>query len=219
MRAKVLWRLLFFIIVGIPQLMIIEACANQSHRLGGENIELLYGEEARERLSQWEELIRDNKDIPEIEKLKRVNNFFNQMRFLSDQKHWGKKDYWATPTEFLTTNGGDCEDFTIAKYFTLTKLGVGSARLRLTYVKALKPNPVSQSHMVLTYFTTPDAEPLVLDNLVKQIRPAHMRKDLVPVYSFNGDGLWLAKERGQGRFVGSASRISRWKDLLKRMRE
>lgn len=210
MKARVLWHQWFIIIACILQLMIIEAVANQYQNLDAE---------ARGRIGRWEALIRDNKDVPEKEKLKRVNQFFNQVRFLPDQKHWGKKDYWATPIEFLSTNGGDCEDFTIAKYFTLVKLGVRSERLRLTYVKALKPNPVSQSHMVLTYFTTPDAEPLILDNLVKQMRPAHMRQDLVPVYSFNGEGLWLAKERGQGRFVGSASRLSRWTDLLNRMRK
>ena len=40
----------------------------------------------------------------------------------------------------------------------------------------------------------------------------------MPVYSFNGDGLWLAKERGQGKRVGQSSRISLWRDLASRIK-
>ncbi|HET19999.1 MAG TPA: sulfate adenylyltransferase, partial [Chromatiales bacterium] len=68
---------------------------------------------------------------------------------------------------------------------------------------------LNAAHMVLTYYPEPSAEPLVLDNLVPDIRLASRRQDLVPVYSFNGDGLWLAKERGLGRFVGKADRLGR----------
>ena len=177
-------------------------------------VEKKYGVIARNRLETWDSLMRLDKNTPESEKLKRVNDFFNQTRFISDQIHWKKKDYWATPVEFLSTNGGDCEDFALAKYFTLRELGVSDKKLRLTYVKAIKLN---QAHMVLSYFKTPASEPLLLDNLDKEIRLASKRRDLVPVYSFNGSGLWLAKEREQGRLVGKSSRISRWTDVIKRM--
>lgn len=71
--------------------------------------------------------------------------------------------------------------------------------------------------MVLTYYEKPDQVPLVLDNLIPEILPASKRKDLVPVYSFNGSGLWLAKSRGKGEKVGSSGRLKRWQDLLRRM--
>jgi predicted transglutaminase-like cysteine proteinase len=130
--------------------------------------------------------------------------------------HWKQKDYWATPIEFLSTNGGDCEDFTLAKYFTLRELGISDKKLRMTYVKAIKLN---QAHMVLSYFETPGSEPLILDNLVTDIRKASLRRDLVPVYSFNGNGLWLAKERERGVRVGDSSRVSLWGDVVQRMKE
>ncbi len=177
-------------------------------------VEKKYGLPARYRLEKWDALMRIDKNTPENEKLQRVNDFFNKIRFISDQIHWKQKDYWATPVEFLSTNGGDCEDFTLAKYFTLRELGVSDKKLRLTYVKAIRLN---QAHMVLSYFKTPASEPLILDNLDKEIRLASKRHDLVPVYSFNGNGLWLAKEREQGRLVGKSSRISRWTDIIKRM--
>lgn len=179
-------------------------------------VEKEYGPVARQRLVTWDELIRLNRDQSVQEKLRQVNDFFNRVRFISDEEHWQQKDYWASPIEFLSTNGGDCEDFTLAKYFTLRELGIPDEQLRMTYVKAIRLN---QAHMVLSYFETPDAEPLILDNLVTDIRNASRRNDLVPVYSFNGKGLWLAKERERGKLVGSSSRVGRWEDLVQRMKD
>ena len=173
-----------------------------------------YGADARKRLIAWQELIREDTSRTDLEKLEKVNKFFNQVNFVSDGLHWGKKDYWATPIEFLASDGGDCEDFALAKYFTLKMLGVTEEKLNMTYVKAWKLN---QSHMVVTYYKTPGAEPLVLDNLINTIKPSRQRPDLLPVYSFNGSGLWLAKERGRGNLVGTSDRLKMWNDLLERM--
>lgn len=134
---------------------------------------------------------------------------------MSDQQHWGKLDYWATPIEFLATDGGDCEDYVIAKYFTLRAVGVPESKLYLTYVKAIRLN---QAHMVLTYFKKATSIPLVLDNINPRILPATQRRDLIPIYSFNGEGLWLAKQRGKGKAVsGGEKQLKQWNDLLKRM--
>lgn len=176
--------------------------------------EAKYGKGVRERLLAWEKLIREDKSESDMEKLEKVNLFFNKLEFVSDAIHWGKEDYWATPVEFLASSGGDCEDFTIAKYFTLKILGIPEEKLNMTYVKALQLN---QAHMVVTYYEELGSEPLVLDNLVNVIEPASKRKDLLPVYSFNGTGLWIAKQRGKGKRVGSSERLGRWQDLLERM--
>jgi predicted transglutaminase-like cysteine proteinase len=176
-----------------------------------------YGVAARQRLVAWTRLIAENKKKGEAEKLKLANDFFNEVPFATDIEHWGIQDYWATPTEMLASNGGDCEDYAIGKYFTLLALGVGVDRLRITYVKARNLPPADQAHMVLTYYAKPDAIPLVLDNLVTDIKPGSQRPDLLPVYSFNGDGLWLAKERGSGRVEGGVSRISLWTQLNARL--
>ena len=179
-----------------------------------------FGPVARERLTGWRGILVTSKykNLPERDKLELVNDFMNKTRFLNDIDHWGKEDYWATPVEFLSTDGGDCEDFSIAKYFTLRTLGVSDEKLRITYVKELVI--YNQAHMVLAYFPTPDAEPLVLDNIRKTIQPASARTDLLPVYSFNGSGLWLAKEQsGRAQQVGGSDRIGHWQDLRARMRE
>jgi len=173
-----------------------------------------YGPQARLRLLEWETLISDHVNISEMDKLKMVNNFFNKYDFISDAVHWNVEDYWATPVEFIASDGGDCEDFSLAKYFTLKAMGVQENKLNLTYVKALSLN---QAHMVLTYYEKPGSEPLVLDNLVGDIKPASKRTDLLPVYSFNGSGLWIAKQRGRGQLVGKSDRLSRWQELMDRM--
>jgi len=71
--------------------------------------------------------------------------------------------------------------------------------------------------MVLTYYATPKATPLVLDNLINQIKPATSRMDLKPIYSFNGNGLWMAKMRGEGQRVGEADDLDMWQDFIERM--
>lgn len=177
-------------------------------------VEQDYGSYARQRVATWYKLINDNKGANTRDKLELVNNFFNQLAFVNDSEMWGQEDYWATPLQMLSSNGGDCEDFSIAKYFTLRKMGIPEESMRLTYVKALQLN---QAHMVLTYFTTADAEPLILDNLVTDIRPSSERTDLLPVYSFNGNGLWLAKRKGMDERVGRSERLSRWQEVIARV--
>lgn len=178
-------------------------------------IEVNYSANARKRVESWQALIESSQSLSDTEKLEKVNQFFNsKVMFVNDIAVWGKEDYWATPLEFLSKGAGDCEDYSIAKYFTLKELGMDEQKLRITYVKAVKLN---QAHMVLTYFENKRAIPLVLDNLDIEIKPANLRKDLVPVYSFNGKGLWLAKARGDGKRVGNASRLSLWEELAARM--
>lgn len=177
------------------------------------SIKSRYGADAERRVRDWDALVGKLKNRSEDTQLDSVNRFFNQVRFLDDQAHWQRGDYWATPIELLATNGGDCEDFAIAKYFTLKELGLPTQKMRLTYVKALELN---QAHMVLTYYREQGRPPLVLDNLTNRILPANERKDLVPVYSFNGDGLWKAKQQGDTR-LGSADDIVMWRELRDRM--
>ena len=153
--------------------------------------------QTRQRVAEWKALIQAGKQWSDGRRLVAANDFVNRFDFVDDIYHWKKEDYWATPLQTVVTKGGDCEDFAIAKYFTLTSMGLAEDKLRLTYVKALNLN---KAHMVVSYFEQPSAEPLVLDNLDPLIKPASQRQDLLPVYSFNGTGLWLAKRERSGNF-------------------
>lgn len=216
--APLLWLLSLLWVAGMALALAQEVATISDAQIA--RLTQSFGPVARARLTSWRELMNQarNRTLPERQKLELVNDFMNRTPFVSDRDHWGKEDYWATPIEFLSTNGGDCEDFSIAKYFTLRALGVPDEKLQITYVRETRI--YNQAHMVLAYFATPDAEPLILDNINMTIQPASNRTDLIPVYSFNGSGLWLAKElTGRGQSVGGADRISLWRDVQARMRQ
>lgn len=164
-------------------------------------------------LKEWKQLLDSNKSLSNQEKLYNVNSFFNKnISFDSDQSIWNQSDYWATPLETIGQGRGDCEDFAIAKYYSLLASGVPKKQLRLIYVKA-QQGASSQAHMVLAYYPSPNAVPLILDNLNPEIKPADQRKDLTPVFSFNSEGIW----QGTGNKTGN-NRFSRWHDLQMRAR-
>ena len=180
-----------------------------------------YGEAGASSVRAWRELMAQATSQPEAVKLKLVNDFFNRrVRFGDDIDIWQQSDYWATPLDTLGRGAGDCEDFAIAKYVTLKLLGMPSDKLRLTYVKARIGGPQSsllQAHMVLGYYPAPGDEPLVLDNLISDIRPASRRPDLTTVFGFNTEGLWVGG--AVPRATSSAQRLSKWQSVLVRMRE
>ena len=155
----------------------------------------------------------------ESAKLAALNQFFNRrIVFASDAEVWGQTDYWASPLEMLAKGRGDCEDYVIGKYFSLLAAGVPVAKLRLVYVRATIGGPGGEvlAHMVLAYYASPGAEPLILDNLIGEMRPASRRPDLEPVFSFNGEGLW----QGVGAQAAGdpVARLSRWREVLAKAR-
>lgn len=168
---------------------------------------------AAKRLAAWRKLLQDRRPRKVSELLQEVNNFFNKLYYVSDSQLNQRADVWMTPYEFLADGGGDCEDFAIAKYFTLVIMGVPESRLRITYVSIPTRNI---AHMVLTYYPTPSSEPYVLDNMTNQILPASKRTDLVPVYSFNRGKSWLNDRIGRSRQFGKPTDLSKWRELLYR---
>jgi predicted transglutaminase-like cysteine proteinase len=186
-----------------------------------------FGRDAPSRLYSWQGVVRQLKSKEaadlrqrvalskdgraEMPVLNKVNDFFNRVTYAEDIDHWGVQDYWATPVEMLGSNGGDCEDYAIAKYLTLKDLGVPIERMRITYVRALN---LGVAHMVLAYYPTPESEPWVLDNLIDDISLASRRRDLEPVYSFNDDDIWAGPGPGK---KGGASQVRLWRDLKEKL--
>ena len=180
-----------------------------------------YGDSGAASVIAWRDLLTRAAGLPEPVKLRKVNEFINhRVRFGEDKDIWQMQDYWATPLEVLGRGQGDCEDFAIAKYVTLKLLGIPADKLRLTYVKARIGGPQStivQAHMVLSYYPAPGDEPLVLDSLISDIRPASRRPDLTTVFGFNAEGLWVGG--ATPRATSAAQRLSKWQSVLARMRE
>ena len=179
-----------------------------------------YGLEAQHTVQELQALVQHSQTVSETEKLKRINDFFNhKISFMDDFEVWNKSDYWATPLESIGRKAGDCEDFTIAKYIFLKALNIDNNRLRLTYVRAYITNDghsTTVAHMVLSYYQTPQSEPLILDNLIPEIMPASSRKDLSPIFSFNDKGLWVGSSTNPR--AEAPSNLSRWRDVLSRIK-
>ncbi|MFD1384860.1 transglutaminase-like cysteine peptidase [Rhodanobacter aciditrophus] len=209
-----MFRLLLIVLPLMFIATLLQADISQKYLALAHKIGLQHGERAERRIIAWRNMVEDTQGKGVIDQLNAVNDFFNMMGFVNDIDLWGKNDYWATPVEFLGKGAGDCEDFTIAKYFALRELGVPDDKLRLVYVKAITLN---QHHMVLAYYHKPTSVPVILDNLNKTILPAIKRPDLLPIYSFNAENLWLSKEKGRGELVGGSSRLSLWTDLNNRL--
>jgi len=183
-----------------------------------EKVRQRYGEEAYQNVMRMNEMFAQVAGASEMAKVHMVNDFTNQhVLFVDDITLWGVEDYWASPLETFGKGAGDCEDFSIAKYTLLKKLGVSQDKLRLTYVRARMPSGSIRPHMVLTYYATPNSDPLVLDNLNFELLPASKRGDLSPVFSFNDKGLFVANNPNMR--AGSPSNISKWRDVLTRMRQ
>jgi predicted transglutaminase-like cysteine proteinase len=215
-----------FLLLGLMSPAVVSGLVDFSQGLI-EHVHKRFGAEGPRRLTQMQIAInrikatagkdfaknvaRSVDGLYEMPVLRQVNDFYNRVPYFSDQEHWGVNDYWATPVEFIASWGGDCEDYAIAKYMTLKDLGIPAERLRITYVRATR---IGETHMVLAYYPTPAAEPWILDNLVDEIQPGSARSDLVPVYSFNDEDLWLAS--GNTR-KGGASTVRLWKELIEKM--
>ena len=174
-----------------------------------------YGVNKVDDFVDWRETISDGHNIDDYERLLLANKFANErIEFKSDLDHWHKLDYWATPIESLGSGSGDCEDYAIFKYMTLIAMGMEEHKLRLMYVRALT---YDEPHMVLIYFETPSSLPLVLDNLNRKVLSANRRPDLKPIYSFNGQGLWLAKAHGLGSSKPDSKGTNDWSSLMQRI--
>jgi predicted transglutaminase-like cysteine proteinase len=171
-----------------------------------------FDKETSNRFNAWDTLLKNSKNKSTIDKLHLVNDFFNQMKWVDDQELWNAKDYWATPIESLIRNAGDCEDYSIAKYFTLLELGVDVKKLKISYVKIID---FHQSHIILAYYQTPQSDPLILDNMKSDILKSSERTNLKIKYEFNDEGLW-SHNNPQIR-MGTVTKIRHWANMVQRM--
>ena len=178
-----------------------------------------YGAEGLTRVQDLKTILERAASADERRQIRQINDFFNRnIRYMTDPQLWKQNDYWATPLETLGKGAGDCEDYAIAKYASLRKLGIPDSRLRLFYVHAqlgAAASNATEVHMVLGYYPTEDAEPLILDNMISDIRPASRRTDLTPVFSFNAQGLW--PDGATASAGDSTARLSNWRGVLERM--
>lgn len=132
----------------------------------------------------WQKIIRQGLALSGMEQFKAVNSYFNRWPYGLDIDIYGVSDYWATPGEFLKLSG-DCEDYSITKYYALRKLGVPVDDMRIVL---LKDNIRNISHAVLAVKL--DDELYILDN-VSDLVLSHLKYEhYIPQYSVNEFYRW-----------------------------
>ncbi|OIP53478.1 MAG: hypothetical protein AUK54_08720 [Helicobacteraceae bacterium CG2_30_36_10] len=177
-------------------------------------LEEKYNAFVTERFLDLQQTLDSVKKRSDLEKLDAVNKYYNEVKYATDECVYKMIDYWATPLEFLGKDRGDCEDYVISKYFALIYLGMESEKLFFTYAKSIE---FKDAHMVLTYFQTPRSEPLILDNNNNKVLPASQRKDLIPIYNFNGELLYKASSKGNEEQLNSVKSHTKWDELKANM--
>lgn len=140
-------------------------------------------------VQKWRKDLAELRGLPLTEMASRVNDLMNKIRYISDNRNWGKSDYWETPVEFLT-KGGDCEDFAIAKYVSLRALGVPDHVMRVAIVKDLQKGI---PHAILIVYTKNG--PMVLDNQIKRMVSTNNIHHYKPIFSINQTAWWLHTDR------------------------
>ena len=119
-----------------------------------------------------------------MELLRYVNSFWNTWPYVEDIVNWKQEDYWEIPAEFLKKSG-DCEDYSIIKYFTLKELGVAPESMRIVVVRDTIRN---FAHAVLVVYFKDDA--FILDNLSNSVLSHTKLRQYSPQYSVNESGRW-----------------------------
>ncbi len=133
----------------------------------------------------WDEFKAKAEKLSPLDQLKMVNSFWNQWPYREDRDVYGKSDYWAIPAQFRK-NSGDCEDYSIVKYFTLRALGFTPEQMRIVVLMETIRN---MAHAVLVVYLDGDA--YVLDNLSKNVLSHTRYKNYLPQFSVNEKNRWV----------------------------
>ncbi len=167
-------------------------------------------------MNAYKEMLMGVQNAPLEEKLIKINSFFNQFVSDYDANVWKKEDYWATPREFMAKGRGDCEDYTIGKYFALKEAKVPAEKL---FVFIVKEQTAKDYHMVLAYRENGASSPLILDNLSWRILPLEQRIDLKLIYGFNEKSAYLNGKTMplSDAFIKSHPEIISWFDIVKKI--
>ncbi len=167
------------------------------------------------RLAKYEEVRSKARNLDINKKLTQINLFINGSLAEFDNASMGIDDYWMTPKEFFIKGHGDCEDYVIAKYFTLLELGVKKENL---YPAIVKVEGSASLHLVLLYVEDKNKSPLVLDNLSFKILPFSKRTDLTPKVAFNEIGSYtLTREKFLQKANVDWGKENKWEKLLNRV--
>ena len=135
----------------------------------------------------WQEMINSVRNQPDKDKMETVNKYLNESSYITDMVNWHQEDYWATINQFLGKDG-DCEDYAIAKYYSLKELGFKVDQMRIVIVH---DNNLNIAHAILAVYLKDKI--WILDNQVSHIISSDQVVHYRPLYSINENAWWLHK--------------------------
>jgi predicted transglutaminase-like cysteine proteinase len=150
----------------------------------------------------WQAMLKGQVGRARFDQLQAINRFLNEWRYKADAQNYGKRDYWATPLEFLRQSG-DCEDYAITKYVSLRQLGFPADHLRLVVVRDVQRD---LAHAVLAVYL--DEQVYILDNLTRAVLPQEQVTQYVPYYSINETTRWAHVPPAETLVSSAAGRSS-----------
>ncbi len=136
-------------------------------------------------LKPWYSFLESIRGLPKRQQLERVNQYANRQPYIQDIDNYGKADYWAVVKEFLSRSG-DCEDYSLTKFFSLRLLGFSNDELRIV---VLQDTNLRIGHAVLAVKYGGDE--LILDNQSRQVISHRNIKHYTPLYTVNEKRWWL----------------------------
>ena len=136
-------------------------------------------------VDRWKTFIETQRGQPVLDALDNVNRFMNSYRYVLDIVNYGIEDYWATPHEHVS-HGGDCEDYAIAKYITLRKLGVAKEDMRVVVLNDIN---LKVQHAILAVYV--GSKIYILDNQTRRVQQAELIYHYQPIYSLTEGAWWM----------------------------
>ena len=137
------------------------------------------------RQQDWYEMVQSMRGESRYTQMVGVHRWLNRYKYITDDRLWGRSDYWATPGQF-TELSGDCEDYSIAKYYTLKALGWSDEDLRLV---VLQDTVRGIPHAVLA--VNYNGENYILDNLATEPLQDKYLRQYTPYYAVNATSRWV----------------------------
>ncbi|MCH9695340.1 MAG: transglutaminase-like cysteine peptidase [Gammaproteobacteria bacterium] len=142
------------------------------------------------RLKSLRHVLLKGADLTAEQQVRLVNRYINRQRYKEDRVSSRSQagNQWTTLTRFLQ-DGGDCEDFAVAKYFVLREFGVDAENMRI--VIGREPQRATHHAMLAIRF---DDSVWLLENDNTIRRNGYQDIDSF-VYAINEQGIW-DHERG-----------------------
>lgn len=159
----------------------------ERHQTQRETIQqcLLDKEACAPRLRGLRHVLMKGAELEPRKQIRLVNRYVNTQQYTDDRVGLttGPGNEWETLTEFLQ-QGGDCEDFAVAKYFILREFGFDADDMRV--VVGREPQRTTHHALLAVRFQN-DVLLLENDNTVRQNGRQEMYNF---VYALNENGIW-----------------------------